>query len=122
MEVPGLGERFGAEVHRVTHLLLDHPNIGREVGLGRRKFSLHRFPFTLIYAPSPEMLHVLADNHDVYSRAAYSVDRILKGARPADIPIDQVAAVRLVVNRRAANALGIEIPESVLLRSDELIQ
>jgi toxin ParE1/3/4 len=54
LEVPGLGERFGTEVQRVTDLLLEYPNIGKEVGSGRRKFSLHRFPFTLIYATSPE--------------------------------------------------------------------
>jgi len=64
LEVPGLGERFGAEVHRVIDLLLEHPNIGREVVGGRRKFSLHRFPFTLIYARSPEKLYVLAVAHD----------------------------------------------------------
>jgi plasmid stabilization system protein ParE len=64
LEVPGLGERFGTEVQRVTDLLLEYPNIGREVGSGRRKFSLHRFPFTLIYATSPEVLHVLAVAHD----------------------------------------------------------
>jgi len=64
LEIPGLGERFGAEVKRVTDLLLEYPNIGKEVGSGRRRFSLHRFPFTLIYASSPEVLHVLAVAHD----------------------------------------------------------
>ena len=64
LEVPGLGERFSAEVKRVTDVLLEYSNIGKEVGPGRRKFSLHRFPFTLIYAPSPEVLHVLAVAHD----------------------------------------------------------
>ena len=63
-EVPGLGGRFGAEVKRVTDLLLEYPDIGKEVGYGRRKFSLHRFLFTLIYAPSPEVLHVLAVAHE----------------------------------------------------------
>jgi hypothetical protein len=64
LEVPGLGGRFGTEVQRVTGLLLEYPNIGREVGSGRRKFSLHRFPFTLIYATAPEVLHVLAVPHE----------------------------------------------------------
>ena len=64
LEVPGLGERFGTEVRRVTNLLLEHPNAGKEVGSGRRKFSLHRFPFTLIYAPSTQVLHLLAVAHD----------------------------------------------------------
>jgi toxin ParE1/3/4 len=64
LEVPGLGERFGTELKRVTDLLLEYPSIGREVGAGRRKFSLHRFPFTLIYAASPEVLYVLAVAHN----------------------------------------------------------
>jgi hypothetical protein len=64
LEVPGLGERFGAEVKRVTDLLLEYPDIGNEAGPRRRKFSLHRFPFTLIYAASGEILHVLAIAHD----------------------------------------------------------
>ena len=63
-EVPGLGERLGAEVKRVTDLLLKYPDIGREVGAERRKFSLDRFPFTLIYAPSPDVLYILAVAHD----------------------------------------------------------
>ena len=64
LEVSGLGEQFGTEVKRVTDLLLEYPSIGREVGSGRRKFSLHRFPFTLIYAAPPEVLYVLAVAHD----------------------------------------------------------
>lgn len=64
LEVPGLGARFGTEVERVVGLLLEYPSIGREVGSGRRKSSLYRFPFTLIYAASPEVLHVLAVAHD----------------------------------------------------------
>ncbi len=63
-EVRGLGERFGTEVGRVTEFLLKYPNIGTEIGSGRRRFSLHRFPFTLIYAALPEVLHVLAVAHD----------------------------------------------------------
>ncbi len=64
LEVPGLGERFGLEVKRVTDLLLEYPNIGKELGSGRRRFSLRRFPFTVIYASSPEILHILAVAHD----------------------------------------------------------
>jgi plasmid stabilization system protein ParE len=64
LEIPGLGERFGAEVKRITELLLEYPIIGREVGSGRRKLSLHRFPFTMIYAASPDVVYVLAVAHD----------------------------------------------------------
>ena len=55
-------------------------------------------------------------------RSAELVDRVLRGARPADIPVEQPTKFELVVNLIAAKALGIVIPQSVVLRADELIQ
>ena len=57
-----------------------------------------------------------------WERAAYFIDRLLKGAKAADIPVERRARFNLVVNLKTADALGIEIPESVLLRADEVIQ
>ncbi len=57
-QVPGLGERLGAEVRRATDLLLRHPEIGPAIDVDLRKFVLDRFPFTLIYSVSADVLRV----------------------------------------------------------------
>ena len=57
-----------------------------------------------------------------FRHAAYFVNRILKGANPADLPIERASKFQFILNRKAAKALGFEVPQSILLRADEVIE
>ena len=58
----------------------------------------------------------------MFRRAAIFVDKILKGAIPGNIPVEQAAKIQTIVNSRTAKSLGIEVPTSLLLRADEVVE
>ena len=68
------------------------------------------------------MLSYGVDQVDIYPRAATYVDRILRGEKPGDLPVQLPTKFEMVVNRKTAKALGLEVPLSILLRADEVIE
>ena len=85
----------------------------------------YRLPSTAAlweYAESGGLMSYQANSADQYRRAATYVDRIFKGAKPADLPVEQPTKFELIINRKTAKALGLTIPQSLLIRSDKVIE
>src|SRR5258708_14468025 len=74
------------------------------------------------YADAGFLLTYGADTRDIYRRAAGFVDKIFKGAKPADLPVEQPPKFELVINLKTPKALGVEVPTSLLQRADEEIK
>jgi putative ABC transport system substrate-binding protein len=106
-------------------VLPDPPMLDR---LDRRIADLtaqHRLPAIYpfkSYVDAGGLMSYAPNLPDIYRRAAYYVDKILKGAKPADLPVEQPTKFEFVINLKAAQALGFTIPPTVLFQADEVIQ
>lgn len=112
-------ERSGAVV------LIDDVLISSHRGHILELAGRNRLPVISIYGEFVEAGALLAYGpkaSDTYQRAAYLVDRILKGVNPGDLPVEQSSTFELVINLKAAKALGLTVPPSLLLRADRVME
>ena len=96
----------------------NHAEINR-LALNARLPTIHPFRD---YLAAGGLMSYGANNADLFRRAADLVDKILKGAKPADIPVEQPTKFEFVINLKTAKALGLEIPATLLARADEVIE
>jgi len=135
LELRPMGLRDVAEIERAVVAFAREPNGGLIVTPGglaighRRLISAlavrHRlpaiYPFSYFVAGGG-LLSYGPDLHDQFRRAAGYVDRILKGEKPADLPVQAPTKYELAINLKTAKALGLEVPATLLARADEVIE
>jgi len=135
VDVSAISLRDGAEIERSIAAFARAPNGGLILTAGARSSvhrdliialaARHKLPATFqerLYAAAGGLVSYGPNFLDQYRRAAGYVDRILKGEKPADLPVQAPTKYELVINLKTAKALGIDVPDSVLARADEVIE
>ena len=135
VQVSAVPVSSGAEIDRAFEILPEGQNVGlillpcpvgannrdRIIGLAARRRLPAVYPFRY-HVISGGLVSYGVDNVDLYRRAASYVDRILKGEKPADMPVQAPTKYELVINLATAKALGLDVPPSLLARADEVIE
>jgi len=96
-----------------------HRNLIITLAARHRLPAVYPFPY---FATSGGLISYGPDQVDPFRRAAAYVDRILKGEKPADLPVQAPTKYELVINLKTARALGLDVPTTVLARADEVIE
>jgi putative ABC transport system substrate-binding protein len=112
-------QRDGGLIILPTPMALTHASTIAALAL---KQKLPAVSYSRNFAESGGLMSYGVDLDDQMRRAATYVDRVLKGARPGDLPVQQATQFRLVINLKTAKALVLTIPQSLLVRADEIIQ
>lgn len=122
-EAAEFGTAFSGMVKRGTDVVVVQPSLQRRVAAELAlKHGIPAVSPSSLFSDEGGLMSYSANQADMHRNAALYVDRILKGAKPADLPVQQPTTFELVVNLRTAKALGISVPRSLLLRADKVIE
>jgi putative ABC transport system substrate-binding protein len=95
---------------------------GVGTGTGSARFTSASSGAVKVFAEAGSLMSYGAELLHLWQRAAINVDKILRGANPGDLPVEQPTKFEFVINLKTAKALGLTIPQSLFLRADEVIQ